>query len=553
MQKKANLLIFIFLALTLLANAKAQEETSYDSELQLLSEQYSSAKLPKAGITPESKFYIIDILSEKLVNNQAISRLEKVAEIKATIEKDPEAAKISLRYYLSYSQKAEKDIAPDQVGKEAENSAAIYNELKTIEETLPEEQKITFVEPIKKQETNILLSGKAATALKAICSESDPNKFYRICKTENNAPRWQKELYAQEAIKQEAQTALYLDRITICLKDAGNCNCNGLAIKEYESQCKIFISEVDKCRMQNDNGACIKIEQQTTKLKQQTAPHLLKTVKLKESALEEAKLQVVHPSICINLDISDERNRKTCIRNQIIETLPAECKYVVPENILSEIEARELCAQALFELDKPTECAETNDAKKCAQIVFEKTVPECVEAGIIGELYDNYKCLKIIEEVQVQNIESVSAKPYTYSTCKTLDYYEKLDCYNKQLETIRGQANIAPVKEERIEEVTRENCITGSVILEDCETASSQNQENSEAIINEEAEIEAQTEIGAQAEDEETETTTGQQANVKSATQASRFSAIITGNSIFAAEDNSQSKTNRFIDFYFSS
>ena len=149
------------------------------------------------GITPDSAFYFIDDFFDRFADKVKV-REEKIAEIRAMIEEGNfEAAREALERYKRYAENLEKEVSPEQRDDVRRSAAAIYNVLKSLEAQIPDEYKDEFFDDIIERERRRVTAAEIAGKIKELCeqlSKLDPLEYSRVCKTNDDSPRWHQEL-----------------------------------------------------------------------------------------------------------------------------------------------------------------------------------------------------------------------------------------------------------------------------------------------------------------------------------------------------------------------
>ena len=144
-----------------------------------------------AGTTPDSVFYGIDNFFDENFGDPMNVREEKFAEIREMLKNgNEEDARKALERYKKYADEFENEADPAKRDEARRSAAAIRRIAK-------EEFKDEFSEDILEKEKDLITAVEIASKIKDLCTELaklDPGQFHKTCKTENDSPKWQKEL-----------------------------------------------------------------------------------------------------------------------------------------------------------------------------------------------------------------------------------------------------------------------------------------------------------------------------------------------------------------------
>jgi hypothetical protein len=331
------------------------------------------------GIGPDSPFYFID---EMLANLFGESREEKIAEIKTMIEKGKyDAAEVALKKYQERVEKFMKNARPEDRDMARREAAGIRRILRGVEERMAPEEREVFVEDfadvIIGSERNIVTAVEISSKIKELCqslSELDPEKYKEICRSDDESPKWQKEL-DQELTKEQKEEAKKFGRIMgQCFKTSGrDCACDDISFYDFSVACSKAAPLAAACDS-GDEGACDELGS----LDMPRLPDYLQDVFDElEGDVSEAKYDMHMPRECVEAGATSP---KECGRIMIKEHAPLECREALLEaNTNSESEGREICDR----------------------IMMEKHAPKCVEKGIS----DPEECANFMDNLREDDFE----------------------------------------------------------------------------------------------------------------------------------------------------
>jgi len=387
---------------TLEDEAKANEKNVIDE----LEKEYSNEEIIDPGLTPDSAFYFIDEFFDRF-GDKIKNREEKIAEIKAMIEKgDIEAARKSLEKYEKYAEELEKEADPEKKEEAKRSAAAIHRALKDIKDKIPEDKKKEFYDSIVDKENNIITAVEISSKIKELCvqlSELDPIEYARVCKTDKDAPKWQKKLDKRLTKEQQKEAEKFGEILTECFRTSGRqCRCEDISFYDFSVFCEKISSLSVKCD-EGDEDACREMDEASEDMPE-LPPHLQDVFDDIERKFLEVKYEEYIPEPCVEAGV---KSPKECMLIMIEYHAPPECREPIKRaieegKIKGERDAREICDKIMFEKNAPPECIEEGikDPKECGKFMFKLYAPqECIEAGLTGELRsDERKCKELMEE-----------------------------------------------------------------------------------------------------------------------------------------------------------
>ena len=429
MKKGAILLAFIFLTLSFSFVLSAQEnETTFGDASEQLSET--------EGITPDSAFYFLDGFFDKF-GDQIKVREEKIAEIRAMIKEGKiEPAREALEKYKEYADLLEKEVDPDNRDEAKRSAVAIYNALKEIESELSGEQKKEFFDDIVEKEGKIVTAAEIASRIKELCetlSKIDPNEYARACRTDDDAPKWQRDLDERLTEGQKQEAKLFGEIMSQCFRTAGQqCRCDEIPFTEFAETCSIAAPLATACEINNDEAACEKLDE----LEMPELPeHLQDIMDDLENDVSGSRIDLHMPQEC------REANAKTpeeCRKIMIQTNAPEECRdALLAADVKNEREGREICEEIMFKQNAPEECIEKGlkDPKECGKLMFQLNAPqECIDAGLTGESRNDPKeCEKLMKSHGPEDRGNRGPGGFNVDCRRIQNSEERLKCYDGAL------------------------------------------------------------------------------------------------------------------------
>ncbi|MBI2451623.1 hypothetical protein HYV50_00930 [Candidatus Pacearchaeota archaeon] len=419
-------------------SAENNEETS----LEELEKEFSDEELEiSPGISPDSSFYFIDEFFNRFGSSIG-NREEKIAETKAMIQSGKiEEAREALEGYKKYADKLEKEVSPEERKEARKSAAAIHRALKEIESEIPEDEREEFIDDIRKKENAILTAAEIANKIKELCqtlSKLDPTEFYRVCKSEDNSPRWHKDLFNDLTEEQEKEARLFFEIMMQCFETGGKeCRCEEIPHKAFSNECSVVAPLTAACE-EGEETACAQMEEQTEDIENllEDAPHLQRVLEEIEERFSEAQFDNHVPPECRR---ENAKTAKECMLVMFRAHAPEECIEALESgeiDFTNEREARMACEEIMFKENAPEECIEAGikNPKECGVYMFKLNAPEeCIEAGLTGEHQsDHRKCETIMRE---KGGPAGRGPPALGIRCKSIeDPEERLKCYDSALE-----------------------------------------------------------------------------------------------------------------------
>jgi len=405
---------FIFLLIVstvlMLGIVSAQENVSEDAESKIieeLGEEYTDEELEVSeGITPDSAFYFIDDFFDRFADEVKV-RQEKIAEIRAMIQEGNfEAAREALKRYKEYADNLEREISPEQRDDARRSAAAIYNVLKSFESQIPEGDRDEFFHDIIEREGRIVTAAEIAGKIKELCetlSELDPLEYSRVCKTNDDSPRWQQDLHKDLTEEQRKEAEAFFEIMFQCFETSGGtCRCEDISITAFANKCSVIAPLAYACDVENNEAACDKMDSiEDEEPIEDLLPDYLREVLFRlENRYEDERFDNYAPRECREAGAT---TREECEKIMFRLNAPPECVKALERgeiDISNERESREVCERLMFELEAPFECKEAGltDFRECGKLMFRLNAPpECLAAGLTGEYRsDEKKCRDLV-------------------------------------------------------------------------------------------------------------------------------------------------------------
>ncbi len=390
MDKRGLLILFIFSFMLVfsLYGIVAQENSEENFALEA-----------SAGTTPESALYFLDKFFDRFGDDLKVKE-ERIAEIREMIlSGNFEAARIALEGYKEQAEKLEKEISPEMSEEAKRSAAAIKSTLEELEAELSEEERAEFVDFVNEKEDTILTSVEIAAKIKELCeslSRIDPLEYSRVCKTQDDAPEWQKNLDKDLTSEQRAEAEKFGEIMSECFRTSGQqCRCSEIPFTEFANTCSIAAPLAVACDIDGNEAACEKLDN----LEMPELPeHLQSVFDRMERDISGAQFELHMPKECREAGVTNPRD---CSRIMIQTHAPEECRQeLLDANVQNEREAREICEKIMFEQNAPQECIDQGirDHKECGKLMFKINAPqECIDAGLTGEnRNDPRKCEEIM-------------------------------------------------------------------------------------------------------------------------------------------------------------
>jgi hypothetical protein len=357
-----------------------------------------------AGLTPDSSFYFLENLVESvLVGDNPETALkykeEKILELKQMVESgDQEAAKKALKRVEKYNLIIKKEVSPGIEKKVRSSSKAVKNVLKGLDNDLKGDEWDDVrdsVDENSKEEDKIALAAKISTKISDLCkalSDLDPLEYSKVCKTDDDAPRWKRDLDDQLTAKQRKEAEQFFVIMSACFENPRECRCEDISIKPFAEKCAVFAPLVADCDEGNED-ACDEMEKLGDPI--DLLPDYLQDVMDDlEDRYDDAKYDNRMPKECSEAGAT---TREACMRVMFQTHAPPECQEALEDgriNPTNEREAREACESIMFESEAPEECIEAGlkDHRKCETFMFKLDAPqECIDAGLTGSGSNDWK------------------------------------------------------------------------------------------------------------------------------------------------------------------
>lgn len=364
------------------------------------------------GITPDSPFYFIDQLFERVGDDpeKALAyKQEKIAEALAMAEEQKvELAEEVLTKASEYGAVLKKEVTPEMEETVTERSEIIERVLQDLPTKVPELEGEVSI--ILEQEEKTRLAAKVSSKIKELCESLatlDLIQYQETCKTDGETPQWQKEMDVRIGQELEGEVKAFAETLSQCFASPAACDCSALGVQSLETICTDKKSQLTLCQ-QGDQNAC-----QAMMLDDFDAEEFL-----------PADLLAVYE------DLNDQfrgRMEQRFRKEGVDGFLPPPC-------VERGATSLEECEKMMFTVYAPQECIEAGAStrEECASIYdriqFEQhAAPECLDAGI----ETRSECEDFLRE-------SRTSKQYS-GQCDDLEEEEELQCLEQYFEVVQAE------------------------------------------------------------------------------------------------------------------
>ena len=405
-----------------------------------------NTELRSPGITPDSTFYFVEDSILTRFRTDLGNTEKKASEIRSMIRDGKiEEAKIALARFNKFADQLEKEVNPEDKDEAKRVASAIRSAIREIESEIPEENKKEFVDNIVERSERIETAAEIASKIKELCTELaklDPGEFYTVCKTEDNSPKWQENLFNDLSEEQRVDAEKMFNIMSSCFRTSGrDCKCEEIPHTAFSNLC----TEARPLAVACDEGrdeACTELESLDEDLDNllADAPHLQLALEKAERGLETARFENDRfmPPECREAGATTPEE---CMKIMVRTHAPKECISALDSGELqfeSERQFREACEDIMFRENAPPECIEAGikDPRECGEYMFKISAPkECIEAGITGESpRDANKCREIMESLKGERPEG----PRINFDCRRIENTEeRLNCYDNAVSSAR--------------------------------------------------------------------------------------------------------------------
>ncbi|MEE9525795.1 MAG: hypothetical protein V3V78_04290, partial [Candidatus Woesearchaeota archaeon] len=226
-----------------------------------------------------------------------------------------------------YNKIIQKEVTPDLDIRVRGSSKATKEVLESFELEGDEWEDIgESIDENIKNEDKIALAAKISNKIKGLCealSALDPLEYSKLCKTDDDAPEWQKKLDEKLTEEQKKEAKNFGKIMSECFKTSGKeCKCEEIPFPEFAETCSIAAPLATACDIKGDEEACDRLD---------------------------------------NLDMPE-----------------------LPDHLQDVMDELEDIAEERYDMHMPKECAEAGATTKeeCTKIMINKRSPKCAEKGI---------------------------------------------------------------------------------------------------------------------------------------------------------------------------
>jgi len=433
--KRGLIVSCLLLSLVCIWAALAEDDSSpaADSDGECGDFDCDDLEMTSPGISPDSPIYFIDELFDRLGDDIGVKE-EKFAEIKAMVEKgDYASARKALRTYLEYARSVASEADPDKKEEIAKSAETIKKALRELESEIPKDNKKTFYDDILNEENKIITAVEISDKIRELCEQLaklDVVQYGEVCVTEDNSPKWQKELDKELSKEQRTEAKKFGEIMSECFETSGQtCRCDEVPFTDFANACKKAAPLAVECGVYKDQTACEKLDS----LKMPKLPKHLQDVMDKLESATESKYDIHMPKECVGARV---KTKKECRKLMITEHSPEECrKPLLDSGCDNEMECREICDLTMMEIHSP-ECIEEGikDPEECQDFLF--NINHRPEDCVKNMIHDARDCKAFLEStgkyqgIGLKETKLKSSVKIDFD-CKSIsDPMKRLECYD---------------------------------------------------------------------------------------------------------------------------
>lgn len=389
-------------------NDDLEEESLYDDQFNKLLDEdiyqdVNDVQLSgKAGLTPDSSFYFLESMVENiLVGDDPKAALaykeEKILELQEMVDSDnSQGAQVALERVKKYNEIIKKEVSPDIEKEVRESSKAVKVILDSFEgeiEGREWEDVQSQIDDNLKLEDKIALAAKVSSQIKDLCealSGLDPLQYSQVCKTDDDAPEWKRELDRDLTLEQEKEAKEFFEIMSVCFENPAECRCDDISIIPFAKQCSIISPLAAECEAGNEN-ACEEMEN-VGDIIDLLPDYLQDVMEDVEDRYGDAKHDLHLPSECAERGAT---SKEACMKVMFELNAPPECLEALEDGRIdpkNERDAKNACEEIMFDLEAPQECKDAGlrDHRECERMMFKLDSPqECIDAGLTGSGRDD--------------------------------------------------------------------------------------------------------------------------------------------------------------------
>lgn len=393
--------VVVLVLLVLVSFAAAAETTD-----ELYEDIGSTSLTQSAGLTPDSAFYFLEVFMEGFFSSDDPETVlaykeEKIAEVKQMIlEGKVDEAKIALGHARRYGEILKEEVSPDTERRTRESSKAVKDTLLELDAKTQNPELRRLLSAHADQEDEIAMAAKVSTKIQELCQELsalDPLEYERVCKTDDDAPRWQRQLDEKLTDEQQQEAEAFFGILSACFENPRMCRCTEISVPAFAQKCSQIAPLAAECE-EGDDDACEEMEELGDPIELLPA-HLQQAMEAVEDKFRDSQFDLHMPKECV---AQGALTKESCMKVMFTIHAPEECQEALERgeiDVSNEHEARKRCEQIMFKAEAPEECIEKgiDDRRECDKLMFKLDAPEeCIEAGLTGEGRNDWKKCEII-------------------------------------------------------------------------------------------------------------------------------------------------------------
>jgi hypothetical protein len=348
-------------------NDEEEFSDDFEEDLDEISEEEIENELGDGGSINGFDRFVDGIFQSDIDNMR-----ERFAEVRTLIRDGRiEEAKELLEHYREVADKLEREVRPEDEAEAVRLSQIIRRSVRDLEDQIANEEEFDF---ISDKAEKVGQAAQIASNIQYLCGELHElrawDEFERVCKTDNDGPRWQKDFFESLTDQQRDEAEKFGRILSSCMRTSGeDCDCASIPHEGMAAMCFEAAPLARACDIEDDEDACDRLDS----LDFPDLPaHLVEVLFRVEEEYGDASYDNHIPGPCRDAGISgrDRGDREKCFAIMIETEAPPECRDAIKEaGVTNERGAREICEKIMFEQHAPEECIESgiSNPRDCAE------------------------------------------------------------------------------------------------------------------------------------------------------------------------------------------
>jgi hypothetical protein len=313
---------------------------------------------------------------------------ERFAEVRTLIREGRiDEAKKLLAHYKKVADNLEREVRPEDRDQAVRLTKVIQEAIENLEDRIVDEEEFNI---ISEKAENVEKAAEIASKIQELCKQlhdlSAWDEFERVCKTDDEGPRWQQDFFESLTDEQRGEAEKFGRILSSCMRTSGeDCDCQGIPHESMAAMCRKAAPLARDCK-RIENGeldpqderfdgskgdACDQLD--SLEFPDDLPRHLEEVLFRVEDEYGDASYDNHIPGPCkeVGIEGRGRDDREKCFAIMVEIEAPPECRDAIKKaGANNERDARNICEKIMFDKHAPKDCIEAGitNPEDCADL-----------------------------------------------------------------------------------------------------------------------------------------------------------------------------------------